>query len=111
MKLLLNNVTQIAKKLSMGKGTRTILIYGLNPGSWLIRNFSHGYPRVWKATINHTTPIQNRIYLHLHEKVERVHYPEETLSNKYSEVICQSCHWNRYELTTLVSNKKNCGVT
>ena len=46
MKLLLNNVMQIAKKLSMGKGTRTILIYGPNPASWQIKNFCHGYPWV-----------------------------------------------------------------
>ena len=60
-KLLLKNVTQIRKNLSMRKRTRTILNYLLNTGRWQIRNFTHGYPGVQKATINHTTPIQKDV--------------------------------------------------
>ena len=43
-KLLLKNVTQIIKNLSMWKRTTTILNYLLNTGKWQIINFSHGYP-------------------------------------------------------------------
>ena len=43
-KLLLKNVTQIRKNLSMWKRTRTILNHLLYTGNWQIINFTHGYP-------------------------------------------------------------------
>ena len=57
-KLPLRNVTQIIKLLLLGKKTRTIKDHLLNTGNWQIRNFTHEYPGVLKASINHATSIQ-----------------------------------------------------
>ena len=45
-KLLLKDVTQIKKNLSMRKRRRTLLNYLLNTGSWQIRNLTYGCPGV-----------------------------------------------------------------
>ena len=72
------------------------------------------HPRIsWSIKGNYKScnPNSKRCILCLHEKLEIVDDLEEILLNKRSEVISQCCHRNKYKLKTLVSNKKERGIT
>ena len=56
-------------------------------------------------------PKLKRRCLHLHKKLHIKGDPEEILLNKWSEVISQCHHGNIYKVSTLVSNKKDRGIT
>ena len=62
----------------------------------------------WKLANKKLHP---RFSLCLHEKLEIVDDPEEILLNKRSEVISHCRQRNKYKLKTLVSNKKDRGIT
>ena len=110
-KVLLKNVTQIIKNPSMRKRTRTIL--KLSTEYWKVAN-KKLHPRIsWSIKGNYKSynPNSKRCSLCLHEKFEIVNDPEEILLNKHSEVISQCRDRNKYKLKTLVSNKKDHGIT
>ena len=73
----------------------------LHPGiSWSIKDKYKSY-----------NPNSRRCSLCLNEKLEIVDDPDEILLKKRSEVISQCRHRNKYKLKTLVTNKKDCGIT
>ena len=80
---------------------------------WKLAN-KNLHPRIsWSIKGNYKScnPNSKRCSLILHEKLEIVDDPEEILLNKRSEVISQCCRRNKYKLKTLVSNKKDRGIT
>ena len=80
---------------------------------WKLAN-KNLHPRIsWSIKGNYKScnPNSKRCSLILHEKLEIVDDPEEILLNKRSEVISQCRHRNKHKLKTLVSNKKDRGIT
>ena len=72
------------------------------------------HPRIsWSIKGNYKSYNSNSksCSLCLHEKLEIVNDPKEILLNKRSEVISQCRHRNKYTLKTLVSNKRDRGIT
>ena len=86
----------------MRKKTKTLQSYLQNTGMYQASNFTHGYPGVWKASMNHTTPIQEDVAC-----VSRKNNCNSTV--KIAIVKCR--HWNKYKLKTLVTNIKDRGIT
>ena len=85
----------------------------LSTEHWKLAN-KNLYPRIsWSIKGNYKSynPNSKKRSLCLHEKLEIVDDPEEILLNKRSEVISQRRHRNKYKLKTLVSNKKDRGIT
>ena len=80
---------------------------------WKLAN-KNLYPRMsWSIKGNYKSynPNSKGCSLCLHEKLEIVDDPEEILLSKGSEVISQCRHLNTNKLKTLVSNKKDRGIT
>ena len=72
------------------------------------------HPRIsWSIKGNYKSynPNSKRCSLCLHEKLEILDDLKEILLNKRAEVISQCRHWNKYKLKTLMSNKKDRGIT
>ena len=70
------------------------------------------HPRIsWNIKDNYKScnPNSRKCSLCLHEKLEIVDDPEEILLR--SELISQCCLRTKYKLKTLVSNKKDHGIT
>ena len=80
---------------------------------WKLANKNLHPPISWNIKGNYRSynPNSKRCSLCLHVKLEIVDDPEEILLNKSSEVISHCRHQNRYKLKTLVSNKRNRGIT
>ena len=60
-KLLLKNVTQTIKNLPMRKRKKNDTKLSIEYWKLAIRNLTHGYPGVRKATTNHTTPVKKYV--------------------------------------------------
>ena len=105
----LRNVTQIIKKVLVFNKNIT----QLHTEYWKLAN-KKLHPRIsWCLKGKHESynPNSRRCSLCLLKKLEIVDDPDEILLNKCSEVLSQCHHGNKYELKTLVNNKKDRGST
>ena len=64
-----------------------------------------------KGNYKSYNPNSKRCSLCLHEKLEILHDLKEILLKKHIEVISKCRHRNKYKLKTLMSNKKDRGIT
>ena len=109
-KLPLRNVTQIIKNILIEKNNS---IAQLSTEYWKLANKELHPPISWcmkrKYKSNNLSSI--RCSLCLHKKLEIVDDLDEIFLNKCSEVISKCHHRNKYKLKTLVTNKKDRGIT
>ena len=85
-------------------------ILSINNRNWQI-NFTHGFLEHKRQLYRPYNPNSKRCSLCLHKKLEIEDDPKEIFLNKLSEVIFQCHHQNKYKLKTLMSSKKDQGIT